>query len=227
MDQSPGSHRPLVEWAQSSGPIDRKALERICGFLVYVSLTYGMMVPYLKGLHLTLQSWHPDRDVDGWRMTPQEWSVFLKNNEGDVHYDGGNDDPPHFVTAVPRFKEDVHALATLTTSRPPPPILVQPNGLGTAAMMFGDESGTGFGTSLWLQGTREINAEHGIWMRAYGKHSSNFQELFNLVERVSVLVKDKTIQDGTELFVFTDNSTAESAFYRGTSKSKLLYNLVL
>ncbi|KAL7576144.1 hypothetical protein ACA910_004804 [Epithemia clementina (nom. ined.)] len=50
----------LRDWADSKAPINRKALERIRGYLVYVSLTYGMMVPYLKGLHLTLKSWRED-----------------------------------------------------------------------------------------------------------------------------------------------------------------------
>jgi hypothetical protein len=31
----------------------------------------------------------------------------------------------------------------------------------------------------------------------------------------------------SELFVFTDNTTAESAFYKGTSSSKRLFQLVL
>ncbi|KAL7577357.1 hypothetical protein ACA910_002090 [Epithemia clementina (nom. ined.)] len=45
--------------------IDRKALERIRGFLVYVTMTYGALTPYLKGLHLTLESWREDRNADG------------------------------------------------------------------------------------------------------------------------------------------------------------------
>jgi hypothetical protein len=33
--------------------------------------------------------------------------------------------------------------------------------------------------------------------------------------------------DGCELFMFTDNSTAERAYFKGTSSSKLLFGLVL
>ncbi|KAL7577190.1 hypothetical protein ACA910_003525 [Epithemia clementina (nom. ined.)] len=36
--------------------IPQEELKRIRGFLVYVSLTYGMITPYLKGIHLTLES---------------------------------------------------------------------------------------------------------------------------------------------------------------------------
>jgi hypothetical protein len=33
--------------------------------------------------------------------------------------------------------------------------------------------------------------------------------------------------EGSEIFIFTDNTTAEAAFWKGTSKSKKLFELVL
>ncbi|KAL7564156.1 hypothetical protein ACA910_021131 [Epithemia clementina (nom. ined.)] len=96
-----------------------------------------------------------------------------------------------------------------------------------AALMFGDASGTGFGTFLWIQGSNHVTAEHGLWTREYGQRSSNFRELFNLVACIGSLVTDGKIIPGTKLFVFTDNSTAEAAFFKGTSTSKLLFELVL
>jgi hypothetical protein len=47
-----------------------------------------------------------------------------------------------------------------------------------------------------------------------------------LVEVIESLVKQGTLR-GHELFLFTDNSTAESAFFKGTSSSEKLFNLVL
>ncbi|KAL7559821.1 hypothetical protein ACA910_003984 [Epithemia clementina (nom. ined.)] len=44
---------------------------------------------------------------------------------------------------------------------------------------------------------------------------------------MEVLMKEEELPEGTEVFLFTDNSTAEAAFYKGTSKSKLLFQLVL
>ncbi|KAL7556742.1 hypothetical protein ACA910_008079 [Epithemia clementina (nom. ined.)] len=44
---------------------------------------------------------------------------------------------------------------------------------------------------------------------------------------MEALVCSNELETGTEVFVFTDNSTAEAAFYKGTSKSKLLFDLVL
>ena len=50
------------------GEIQFKQLEHIVGFLVYVSQTYTCMVPYLKGIYLTLNSWRHGRDEDGWAI---------------------------------------------------------------------------------------------------------------------------------------------------------------
>ena len=45
--------------------LDYKCLEKGGGFLVYFCRTYTSMVPYLKGLCLTLKSWCHDRDYEG------------------------------------------------------------------------------------------------------------------------------------------------------------------
>jgi hypothetical protein len=47
------------------GYILHKKMESIWGFLVYVARTYSTMVPYLKGIHLTLDSWRDGRGLDG------------------------------------------------------------------------------------------------------------------------------------------------------------------
>ena len=46
----------------------RARMESIRGFLVYVFRTYRDMAPYLKGFNLTLDSWTPYRDEEGWRL---------------------------------------------------------------------------------------------------------------------------------------------------------------
>jgi hypothetical protein len=50
--------------------------------------------------------------------------------------------------------------------------------------------------------------------------------LDNLVEALERLVSRHDLT-GHELFIFTDNSTAESAFWKGTSSSQKLFELVL
>ena len=43
--------------------------------MVYVSKTYGDMKPYLKGVHLILESWRPYRDEYGWRLRGEELNM--------------------------------------------------------------------------------------------------------------------------------------------------------
>ena len=56
--------------------------------------------------------------------------------------------------------------------------------------------------------------------------SSNWRELNNLVESLEKLCLEHQL-GGSEIFIFTDNSTAESAYWKGTSTSKLLFELIL
>ena len=68
----------LVMMACSAdGLLDYKRLEQIRGFLCHISMTYLMVTPYLKGLHLTLASHHPGRDAFRWKMASREWSAYL------------------------------------------------------------------------------------------------------------------------------------------------------
>ncbi|KAL7564984.1 hypothetical protein ACA910_011951 [Epithemia clementina (nom. ined.)] len=168
------------------------------------------MVPYLKGLHLTLESWREDRNNDGWKLSPTEWAAMSEKvgSEGgfDSHSHGVNGSPLT-VAPVPRFADDVRALELLTRDEEPPPprVLVRPVGHAVAAIMFGDASETGLGASLWIQGSSSVDAEYGMWTRAYGSQSSNFREFYNLVAKLETLVKEETLTPGTEIFVFTDN----------------------
>ena len=38
------------------------------GFLVYMGRAYPFMVPYLKGFHLTIESWRDGWDSEGWKL---------------------------------------------------------------------------------------------------------------------------------------------------------------
>ncbi len=56
--------------------------------------------------------------------------------------------------------------------------------------------------------------------------SSNYKELSNLVQMLQYGAMSKELHE-TEVFIITDNSTSESVYYRGTSRSKRLFNLAL
>ena len=214
----------LREWAKSEKEIDRKELERIRGFLVYVSLTYQSLVPYLKGVHLTLESWRPDRDEDGWKMRTKERDELLNNEDVREIIQGP---PPKTVRKARRFEDNVKAMVELTAAEQPPRLLARPKKGASVVIIFGDASGEGFGSSLWMYGSGDVETEHGLWTREYGARSSNFRELYNLILRLESLVSGGRLKQGTEVFMFTDNATAEAAFYRGTSSTRLLFELVL
>jgi hypothetical protein len=67
------SLRKGSEWEdgspRSSQGVDHNALESDRCFLIYVSKTYPSMVPYLKEIHLTLDSWREGRGEDGWKRS--------------------------------------------------------------------------------------------------------------------------------------------------------------
>ena len=65
-----------------------------------------------------------------------------------------------------------------------------------------------------------------VWGDDGNGKSSNWRELTNLVETLEGEAREGRLQ-GCEVFVFTDNSTAEAAFFKGTSSSILLFDLVL
>jgi hypothetical protein len=55
--------KSMITWIKeqiSRGPvIEFKTLERYCRCLVYISQSYPALVPYLKGIHPTMDSWRP------------------------------------------------------------------------------------------------------------------------------------------------------------------------
>jgi hypothetical protein len=62
------------------GSLDFKSLESKRGFLIYVTRTYPSMVPYLKGMHLTLDSWRPNWDAEV-GSSPLETKRFAASRE--------------------------------------------------------------------------------------------------------------------------------------------------
>ena len=62
----------IQEELKEKGDLDHKALYRDRGFLIFLSRTYRIMAPYLKGVHQTLDSWRKSRTKDGWRLSHKE-----------------------------------------------------------------------------------------------------------------------------------------------------------
>jgi hypothetical protein len=96
---------------------------------------------------------------------------------------------------------------------------------GYATYVFGDASGAGFGCAFTIP---ELSTwfSFGSWGSDAEGTSSNYKELRNLTESIELGVQDGTLLY-TELFIYTDNMTAESAYHRGNSNSRLLLDLVV
>jgi hypothetical protein len=139
---------------------------------------------------------------------------------------------------VPQFKDDIRALMQLTDFKLPPLRVVRPTQVVQVFYGFVDASGKQFGTMLSknyncktrlaepARAGNRIQFCIGLWSAAEEKESSNYKELKNLVDTMSKEARAGRMRD-CKLFMFTDNSTVESCFYRGNSKSRLLHMLVL
>ncbi len=110
-------------------------------FLIYVDRTYPWLSPYIKGLHLTIDSWRPGREELGFKMRGKElvralaaWAKGrgLPCRQEDDDTDGvapppprearesqgrPEDEAPGDVRPVPRFRRDVACLLELTELR--------------------------------------------------------------------------------------------------------------
>lgn len=202
-----------------AGCVNHKLCKKHRGFLVCVSRTHAAMVPFLKGLHLTVDSWRTNRDEDGWRLTNTIERKFACAEER-------MDKPNKFVAMVPRLRDDMEALLCLTRHEEPPKIPVRPSKT-FATHLVGDASGSGYGATLWGQGEDSFVATHGGWMEDMSKASSNEQEAHNLVLNVEAAIRNGELKKGAELFVFTDNVVLERCFHTGRSRLKALHALIM
>ena len=231
--------------ADPEGRIDRKQLERDRGFLIHICRTFTQMIPYLKGIHHTLESWRFGRNDDGWKHGTAEMIKWLNEEvdlEGDTagkekitrstwkdvfkkFKDRHEGDAPTTVKPVGRLLADVKALSRILAPKLPIHRLVRGTRIKKIVLVFGDASGAGFG-STWETDNGTIRYRYGLWGEDMKDSSSNLRELLNLVDTLEKMQKEDELR-GTEIYVFTDNSTAELAFFKGTSKSAKLHELVL
>ena len=224
----------LAQLENSNTTLDHKVLRSDRGFLVYVTQAYPCMVPYLKGIHLSLETWRGGRDEEGWKnKAPDlsgEESEGIEDEEVTLFHEKEVDSPPPdaplsgTTQAVPRLREDLEALLFLSSADKPRYRIVRGKVVMTAYYGFGDASSGGFGATV--ERPDGIHGRFGLWSSDEDDVSSNFRELFNLVQTVEEEALAGHLKH-TELWLFTDNSTAESCFVKGSSTSKLLHGLIL
>jgi hypothetical protein len=128
------------------------------------------------------------------------------------------------VKPVPRFLDDLKGLETMFSAKAPPVIVLRSLFVYEVTHGFGDASGKGFGSTFSLGG--DISYRIGTWGYDEGDESSNWREFTNVVESLEDEAEVGQLANAVVCF-FTDNSTVETAIYKGTSKSRKLLALVI
>lgn len=133
-------------------------------------------------------------------------------------------DAPDYVKRAPRLLQDLEALKKLMKDEHPPLRVVRSKRLKAVGVAFVDASGLGNGSSTF-------GRSKGVSIRSEkdstdALESSNYREFKNLVETLEHESQTENLQN-LEVFVCTDNEVTERAFYKGSSKSPKLFDLVL
>ncbi len=147
--------------------------------------------------------------------------------------------PPSGLTpTVPRLERDVAALLRLTDSELPPLRVNRPNAVVQVFYGFADAAGKGFGgtvagaplpqrqfSDVQVHSTG-LRYRVGVWTAEEEEESSNYKELCNLVETAEDEAACGRLRD-CEFFLCTDNGVSESCYYRGSSSSPKLHELII
>jgi hypothetical protein len=155
------------------GPLPLQCLLEIQCFLMYVIRAYTWMNPYIKGMHLTVDSWHLGRAEDGFKWSakekrerhlhelPCQWAN--KNWEGQAAATVLlEEEAPETVTAVARYLWDLDCLQELTSPTEPPKQLYQAT-WQAAFFVIGDASGKAKGGTIVEQYRVNYKSELGAF----------------------------------------------------------------
>jgi hypothetical protein len=182
-------------------------------------MTYPFLKPYLTGLHIRIDGWRRGRDDAGWRLSAR------KQAEGNLENRGKEpEEICELVKLAPRLKSDMEELMRLANTPEAPLYRVRCATTKLVHYGFGDASGAAFGGTMAME--FGVDFEYGQWCYEDLEMSSNWKELRNLVGYLKRVVRENGLYD-CEMFIFTDNTTAENAFWKGTSKSKYLSDLIV
>ena len=96
--------------SKSKDSIHFKTTKKLVGFIVYVCQTYKSLMPYLRKIYLTLNSWCNYWDVEVWLT--EEGVIAARN--GNKRKD---EKPPQWVKVVHRLYFDILDLMTLIATR--------------------------------------------------------------------------------------------------------------
>ncbi|KAL7530942.1 hypothetical protein ACHAXR_005112 [Thalassiosira sp. AJA248-18] len=170
--------------------VDHKRLEQIRVFLIYVARSYKCVNPYLKGIYHTLDSWHPGRKKDGWKVPRKQGHVQVGQLEQEEWIDippdelkeAETDEAPSLVYPVARLSSDIRALKELFSGDVPAVQVCRAAKMAVAFYLVGDASGQGMGSALWDK--EGIQYEAGNWAGDRQDKSSDCREAANLASRI-------------------------------------------
>jgi hypothetical protein len=187
--------------------------------------------------------WRANRDAQGYRVTKEEegeedssledFSLAdcdsFDDEEAAMPFVAGFEDktgprsacadsPPPLVMPVPRLHSDIDALDKIFSGDIERPVS------GACCVVFGggDASGEGFGSLTSPLGMPPL-LRRGFW-GVLG--TSHWREMRNALEAIRAEARLGRLV-GCEVWVATDNSTAEASFYKGRSSIPELDAMVL
>ena len=148
----------------------------------------------------------------------------------DEEEDGGSPTPqapeeecaPATVEPVPQYLRDLECLVKLTDTSEPPRQLYRAR-RQLAFFVVGDARSKGKGNAIIEQ--YGVDYELGAWNLEWQEKSFNCREAENLTDQLTRLVASGLLHDH-EVFLITDNSSFEGAYYKGHSPSKHLSEIV-
>ena len=220
-------------------PLLHKNLERARGYFNHLCLTYDNVTPLMRGMHNSLDSWRDKRNERGWKEdeSESEWkdvlSFYLESGKiSEETYDqliqsqDNHNETPKYVLPAPRLFGDIKILETMFQEETPAQYPVRFQRVAEIIYGFADASGGGLGSMFQGNDEDSINIRIGVWSSTLSKErSSNWREFKNVVEAVLTEARKGRLFQ-TVVFLFTDNSTVESAMVKGNTPIEALFELV-
>jgi hypothetical protein len=185
-----------------------------------------------------LETWQGNWDREGWKLKTPPVNRWGMEDVVTANYDEGEGSASTMlapstslqepdsgtIRAVPRFSKDLQSLLNLLDSDTPAIQVVQSKRIVTAFYGFGVASSGGFGATI--ETPAGMQGRYGLWDHDEDGKSLNYRELLNLVEMFEAEAAQGSFCQ-SELWLFADNSTAESCFHNGSSTSPLLHKFII
>lgn len=187
--------------------------------MIHIAQTSPEMGLYLTSTYLTLNSWRPNRNPEGWRLE----DALL--HEAGVEVPARSQEKlPEYVKPVPYMRSDIKSLKSLLKPGKPAQVNLQPTTVIEIIYGFRDASKSGFnaGASLSCRGTRW---QLGLWCTEMSEQSSNRQEMRTCIDFLKGLISEGLRK--AVVVIVTDNKFFYLSYYRFTAKSEAAYQLNL